>query len=66
MLLKKFIDFNSLWNFDSLDLKNKVYNLLFEWKDEAGGFENYGEGNTEGQNNEEVKALDKEEQKKRQ
>ena len=33
MLLKKFIDFNSMWQYDSEELKNKIYKLLFDWKD---------------------------------
>ena len=33
MLLKKFIDFNSMWHYDSEQIKQKVYHLLFEWKE---------------------------------
>ena len=33
MLLKKFIDFDSMWQFDSENIRQKVYRLLFEWKE---------------------------------
>ena len=31
MLLKKLMDFNTLWQYDSLAIKASVYELYFDW-----------------------------------
>jgi hypothetical protein len=33
MLLDKLIDFNSVWKFDSKELKTNLYKLFFDWKE---------------------------------
>ena len=34
MLLDKLIDFNSVWKFDSKELKTNLYKLFFDWKEQ--------------------------------
>lgn len=32
MLLKKMVDMNSMWDYDSKIIRNNIYNLFFDWK----------------------------------
>jgi hypothetical protein len=32
MLLKKMVDMNSMWDYDSKLIRNNIYNLFFDWK----------------------------------
>jgi DNA polymerase III delta prime subunit len=32
MLLKKLVDMNSMWDYDSKIIRNNIYNLFFDWK----------------------------------
>jgi hypothetical protein len=32
LLLKKLVDMNSMWDYDSKFIRNNIYNLFFDWK----------------------------------
>lgn len=32
LLLKKLVDMNSMWEYDSKFIRNNIYNLFFDWK----------------------------------
>lgn len=70
MLLRKFIDFNSMWQYDSEEIKNKIYRLLFDWKAKDGDLSKDDfshEGKDDAHSNAaEGDEDDKEEKKKRQ
>lgn len=33
MLLGKLIDFKAVWDYDSVEIRNKMYELFFDWSD---------------------------------